>query len=109
MYSETAVSVGLGLIAFIFAYLAINRQQDDGIKMVYLFMCFITLMGLTYCISEQARIDNQTTIQNTTYVIMLLVILLTIGLFGYYTMLIGLNFYDEVILKKKKDDDEGPL
>jgi len=104
MYSETAVSVGTSMLAFIFAYLSVHRQQNDALKFAYLMISFTTMYVLTYILSEHARIDGQTTIQNMMlsmgYILLTIVSILLI----YYFVILLINAVNWAFKKKGQDD-----
>ena len=106
MYSETAVSVGLGLMSFIFAYLAVNRQSNDGVKVAYLFSCFFIMIAHLFVLSAQARNDGQTAIENVTALLMYIVATIVILMLLYYMTLMLLWAFDIMQGKNKKQDDE---
>jgi hypothetical protein len=106
MYSETAVSVGLGLMSFIFAYLAVNRQANDGVKVSYLFSCFFMMIAQLFVLTAQATTDNQTAVANTTALLMYIPATIVILMFLYYMTLLLLWSFDSIQGKNKKQDDE---
>lgn len=68
MYSETAVSLGLGISAMVLAYMASTRE-DDTLKMILTMTCHGVLMALVNILSIQAHYDNQTQVRDMLVIV----------------------------------------